>query len=171
MFKRLRSIFKTQLSPVSAVVDDSRGWGSLTGRLNGGFHHQDYDPGQVQQIYADALEAWRKNPVAWRIIAITTDYVIGDRISISSTQRSLAKFARVFWSHPQNRMPQRLEPMCDELSRSGDLFVALFRNPQDGMSYIRFVTKDRIEKIETAPNDWESEWAYYETQPSGEKRK
>ncbi len=53
---------------VSAVVDDSAGWSSLTGRS------QVYDQAQVQELYADALTAWRKNPIAWRIIAITTDY-------------------------------------------------------------------------------------------------
>ena len=61
--------------------------------------------------------------------------------------------------------------MCDELSRSGDLFVILFRNPADGMSYIRFTTKDRIKKIETAPNDWETEWSFveYGANPGDEK--
>jgi hypothetical protein len=65
-------------------------------------------------------------------------------------------------------MDLRLETMCDELSRSGDLFVLLFRNDVDGMSYIRFVTKDQISKIETAPNDWETELVYYELTPLGE---
>ena len=60
--------------------------------------------------------------------------------------------------------------MSDELARAGDLFVLLFRNPQDGMSYIRFITKDRIIKIESAPNDWENELIYYEVQDFGEPK-
>lgn len=144
------------LSAVTARVDDSPGWSALTG------HPHDYDPSQVYEIYQDALEAWRKNPIAWRIVAITTDYVVGDKIQISSTHRGLNKFIKTFWSHPKNLIPLRLESMCDELARAGDLFVLLFRNPQDGMSYIRFVTKDRIVKIETAENDWETELAYHE---------
>jgi hypothetical protein len=64
-------------------------------------------------------------------------------------------------------MAQRLEGMSDELARAGDLFVTLHRNELDGMSYIRFVTKDRIERIETAPNDYETELVYYETQDTG----
>lgn len=143
-------------APVSARVDDSPGWSSFTGRPH------DYDPSQVFENYQDALEAWRKNPIAWRIISITTDYVVGDTVQISSTHRALNKFIKAFWHHPKNVMELRLESMCDELSRAGDLFVLLFRNPQDGMSYIRFVTKDRIVKIETAPNDWETELAYHE---------
>lgn len=147
---------ESRMAPVSARVDDSSGWTSFTGRPH------DYDPSQVYEIYQDALEAWRKNPIAWRIIAITSDYVVGDKIQISSTHRGLNRFIKTFWNHPKNTMQLRLESMSDELARAGDLFVLLFRNPQDGMSYIRFVTKDRITKIETAENDWETELAYHE---------
>ena len=153
------------LASVDVKVDDAAGWTALTSTPH------DYDPGKVQEIYEDALEAWRKNPIAWRIIAITTDYVVADDFTINSPNRSLNKFIYDFWHHPKNQMPLRLESMCDELSRAGDLFVALFRNPADGMSYIRFVTKDRIERIESAPNDWETEIAYYETQEAGNPRK
>jgi hypothetical protein len=149
------------LATLSAPVTDSPGWGALTERPH------DPDPATMQEAYSDALTAWRRNPLAWRIIAITADYVLGDGIRISSPQRSLRNFIHAFWHHPLNRMDNRLESMCDELARSGDLFVLLFRNPQDGMSYIRFVTKDRIQKIETAPNDWEIETAFLETQDTG----
>ena len=154
-----------KLAAVQARVDDSPGWRALTGTPH------DYDPSRVQEIYSDALEAWRKNPIAWRIIAITTDYVVADDIRISSQQPVLNQFVHDFWHHPKNQMPLRLESICDELSRAGDLFVLLFRNPLDGMSYIRFVTKDRIERIESAPHDWETEVAYYETTNDGESRK
>jgi len=167
---RLRKRFsppKEALSLVSASarVDDSPGWTNLSNARH------DYDLARIQEIYADALEAWRKNPIAWRIIAITTDFVVGDTIRVSSPNRSLMKFIQQFWNHPQNRMALRLPGICDELSRAGDLFILLFTNPQDGMSYLRFVTKDRIVKIETAENDWETELVYYERQDGGEARR
>ena len=149
---------------VQARVDDSPGWASLSGRPH------DYDPARVYELYQDALTAWRKNPIAWRIIAITTDYVVGDSIHVSSPLRAFNQFISEFWNHPKNRLDQRLEPMCDELARAGDMFLLLFRNPQDGMSYLRFVTKDRIQKITTAPNDWESELEFSETGEAGETR-
>ena len=163
MLKRLfsRKRKAEALSAVSVRVDDSQGWTSLTSRPH------DYDPATMQELYQDALTAWRKNPIAWRIIGITTDYCVGDDIRITSTNRTLNRFIQAFWNHPQNRMALRLESMSDELARAGDLFVLMFRNQQDGMSYIRFVTKDRIEKIETAPNDWETELAYYEVGVDG----
>jgi hypothetical protein len=152
---------KNTLSQVRAQVDDAAGysgagWASISGRA------QDYDASKVSELYQDSLDAWRKNPIAWRIIQITSDYVIGDGLLIDSPYQSLQRFIRKFWDHPLNQMNLRLEPMCDELARAGDLFVLLFRNPGDGMSYVRFVTKDRITKIETAQNDWEVELAFYE---------
>jgi hypothetical protein len=153
-----------QASSVSVKVDDSPGWGMLTAS------HQDYSTSEVQEIYQDALLAWRKNPIAWRIIAITTNFVVGDGIEISSTNRSLNRFVYDFWNHDQNKMDLRLPAMSDELARAGDLFIVLFRNPQDGMSYVRFITKDRIERIETAENDWERELVYFEKQELGDAK-
>jgi hypothetical protein len=149
---------------IHVKVDDSLGWTSLFARPN------DNKTARVQELYANALEAWRKNPIAWRIIAITTDYVVGDAIAITSPYRPLNQYIRLFWHHPKNRLDLRLEAMCDELSRAGDLFVALFLNPEDGMSYIRFVAKDRILRIETSPNDWECVLAYAEVGENGGAR-
>ncbi len=154
-----------QTTAVTVRIDDSQGWGSLTNRPH------EYDQGKLQELYEDALTAWRKNPIAWRIIAITTDYTVGDNLRIGSPNRSLAKFIYTFWNHAENRMDLRLESLSDELARSGDLFLVLFRNQVDGMSYLRLVTKDRITKIEAAPDDWEKELVYYEKQNSGEDRR
>ena len=153
-----------QLGAATAQVDDSPGWSANTSRP----HERDFS--EIQNLYEDALTAFRKNPIAWRIIATTTSYIVGDNLVVSSPRRDLAKFIHAFWNHPKNKMELRLAPMSDELARSGDLFVLLFRNPQDGMSYIRFVTKDRIVKIESAVNDWENELVYYEVQDFGEPK-
>ena len=144
------------LASVTAQVDDSPGWGNLTSSSH------DYDQGTISKLYADSLTAFRKNPIALRIIGITTSFVIGDSIKISSPDPNLDKFIQTFWNHPKNRLALRLAPMCDELSRAGDLFPILFRNNQDGMSTIRFTTKDRIVKIDSEPNDWETELAFSE---------
>lgn len=151
---------RVSLGSVTAQVDDAAmagsGWWALSGRPH------ERDGAELQALYSDALTAWRKNPLAKRIVDITTDYVLGDRVTISSPFRPLAEFIDAFWSHRQNMMDLRLEGMCDELTRAGDLFPLLFRNPGDGMSYLRFVTKDQIAEIVTAPNDWEQEVAFVE---------
>ncbi len=123
---------------------------------------------EIQELYTDALTAWRKNPMAWRVINTTVNYVVGTGIRFTSQDAALDRFIHDFWNHRKNQMDLRLVPMVEELSRSGDLFVLLFRNQLDGLSYIRFVTKDQIQKIETAHNDWETELVYWENPPAGE---
>ncbi len=155
----------TDLAAVTSKVDDSPGWTSNTGRL----HERDFS--EIQSLYEDSLTAFRKNPIAWRIIQTTTNYILGEKIIVSSPRRDLNAFIKQFWNHPQNNMDLRLQAMSDELARAGDIFPVLFRNPQDGMSYIRFVTKDRIVKIESAPNDWEKEILFHEVQEIGEPKR
>jgi len=142
------------------VTDDH--WQTISGRKH------DRSWSEIQELYTDALTAWRKNPMAWRVINTTVNYVVGTGISFTSVDAALDSFIKEFWTHRKNHMDLRLVPMVEELSRSGDLFVLLFRNQLDGMSYIRFVTKDQIQKIETANNDWETELVYWENPPAGE---
>jgi len=60
-----------------------------------------------------------------------------------------------------NRMNLRLPGMCDELTRSGELFPVLFTNPANGMTYIRFIPAKQIDKIDTDPEDYERELQYH----------
>jgi len=150
------------LAAMTVQVDDSPGWQAAGGA--GGPH--DRDAGEIQQLYSDTLTAWRKNPMAKRIVDTMTDYCLGDGLTPTAAG-SAGAFVRRWWNHPQNLMPLRLPELCDELTRAGDLFLTLHRNPEDGISYVRPVPKDRIQRIETAANDWETELAYHETLPGG----
>ncbi|MFN2233876.1 MAG: hypothetical protein ACK2U1_06570 [Anaerolineales bacterium] len=156
----------SELAAVSVKVDDSPGWGSISSLGH------DRSASDIQELYDDSLNAWRKNPMAFRIVQTITDYVVGDQLVISSENPDLQKFLESFWHHRENYMENRLESMCEELSRAGDLFVLLFRNDADGMSYIRFITKDQVAQIKTASNDWEKELVVIEKARSpGEKEK
>lgn len=137
-------------------------WQTISGRKH------DRTWSEIQELYTDALTAWRKNPMAWRVINTTVNYVVGTGIHFTSPDPAMDGFIQAFWNHRKNQMDLRLMPMVEELSRSGDLFVLLFRNTVDGMSYLRFVTKDQIQKIECAANDWETELVFYEAPPAGE---
>jgi len=173
MLDRFRNWFANQLTAVSLAIstritDNNDGWNSLASNIP-----HDRTTAEHQQLYVDVLTAWRKNPLAWRAIQTITDYVVGDEITISSPLPHLQRFIDEFWDHPLNHMPTRLESMSDELSRAGDLFVVLARNNHNGMSYIRFLTKDDIHGIITKANDWEIEMEYHQTdinQSDGIKR-
>ena len=144
---------------ISVTVDDSAGWDPLAG---GGPHDRAWH--ELKDDLDDALEAWRKNFMIRRIVTLTRSYVVGNGITVSSKNRAVARFIEEFWTHPKNRMDQRLGPMCDELTRAGELFAVLFTNKADGMSYIRFVPAARIREIDTDPDDYEKELRYGQIQ-------
>lgn len=148
---------------VTVRIDDSPGW---VNHNSAGSNDRPWS--EIVENYRDALEAWRKNPIAKKIVDTITDYVIGDGIQLEAPGQ-LGAFVQRWWDHEKNHLATRLPAMVDELTRAGDLFAVLFRNAQDGMSYLRFIPKELIHAIITAPNDWETETEYHETRPAGEQ--
>lgn len=110
-----------------------------------------YDRGDILE---DSLEAWRLNPLARRIVELTSQYVVGGGLTINCKDSAAAEFLGQFWSHRLNRMPVRVSEMCDELSRTGNLFVILTTDAA-GMSYIRLMPASYIDEIAAKPNDVE----------------
>lgn len=108
----------------------------------------------------DALHTWRTNPLARRIVSLTTDYVVGEGIRLRCEDERVQAFVDRFWHHPQNRMDMRLHWLCDELTRSGELFLLLSRNPADGMSYVRAIPALHISQVHTDEGDVERELWY-----------
>ncbi len=139
------------------VIDD-RWWREIAGSTG----PQDRPWSELAQDDRDALEAWRTNPLARNIIRLTTAYVVGRGIQITSTVPRVARWLKRFWHHPQNRIPARLPGLCDELALTGELFIILYTNPVDGMSYLRVKPASSIDRIETDPDDLERELRFHE---------
>jgi hypothetical protein len=100
------------------------------------------------------LTAWRSNPLARRIVELTSQYVVGGGLDIKCDHESTRAFIGQFWNHRLNRMDSRIIELCDELTRTGNLFI-LISTDQAGMSYIRAIPASNIDKINHAPNDIE----------------
>ncbi|MCW5865511.1 MAG: hypothetical protein KIT52_20655 [Anaerolineae bacterium] len=153
---------RRQLAAAADLREGAGGWSAVVGDITGAggpFGRGDRPPDDATRQYHDALLAWRTNPYAKRIIDIITDYTVGDGLT-PVAPGELGRFIDTFWTHPQNRLDLRLPELMDELSRAGDLFLVLFRNPADGMSYVRAVPKSEVVEIAAAENDWEREVAY-----------
>ena len=128
--------------------------------------------GALYEEQLDSMEAWRKNPMARRVVNLISSFVVGAGLSAETEDEQLKKYLTMWWPHPKNRMDNRLPDLCDELSRSGELFIALFPNEMDGMMYVRPKPACQIERIKWQPGDYETELAYYETpeEPGEEPR-
>jgi len=108
----------------------------------------------------DALEAWRTNPLARRLVSLITSTCVGDGIRLTSPYAPLEHFLRAFWSHPQNHIDDELPEWCDELSRSGELFLVLFPDTLTGMSVVRAIPAAQIDEIQWEEGDYRTELAY-----------
>ncbi len=115
---------------------------------------------------ADTREAWRRDPLARRIVGLITAYVIGDGLQIHADDPELAEFVAEFAA--TNRLHLRLPDWCDELSRAGELFLTLHYNPADGMSYVRALPAAAIDRVDADPDDYETEISYHQLVPMGD---
>lgn len=138
------------------VIDDEY-WGKIYG---GDQASLDRDWQEHKEDLDDALEAWRTNPLARRIVSLTTDYVVGSGIYLTSSIAWVQKFVDEFWR--LNGMDTRLYQWCDELTRSGELFVVMRTDEVSGASFVRGVPAVRIDKVETHADDLERELRYHE---------
>jgi hypothetical protein len=111
----------------------------------------DYDR---QEVMEQALEAWRVNPLARRIVELTSQYVVGGGLSFECKNEVAHKFINKFWEHRLNRMSIRCTEWCDELSRTGNLFIVLTTDAA-GMSYVRAIPATQVKEIKSAENDIE----------------
>jgi hypothetical protein len=116
----------------------------------------DYDREEVLRL---SLEAWRVNPLARRIVGLISQYVVGGGIVINCKHEPTANFLNRFWNHRLNHMQTRAVEWCDELSRTGNLFI-LVSTDLSGMSYVRAIPAAQIDKIEATENDIEQEISF-----------
>jgi hypothetical protein len=154
---RLRGAAERLASIGTTEVRDRSGWETVTREIP----TEDRQYVEWAEDIKDALEAWRRNPLVRQIVRLTTNYVVGDGIGISSEIPTVDKFIREWWSHPMNQMDLRLEAMCDELTRAGELFPVLFTNEFDRMTYVRFIPARQVNEVETDKEDLERELRYH----------
>ncbi len=131
----------------------------FTGYRTAGASDRDRYTAERQAILEQSLEAWRVNPLARRIVGLTSQYVVGGGLEFACKHVHTSKFVRDFWDHRLNRMGTRIYEWCDELTRSGNLFI-LLTTDSSGMSYVRTIPAYDVQEIISAHNDIEQELAF-----------
>jgi hypothetical protein len=110
-------------------------------------------------VLTKVINAWRSNPIAKRIIEITTEFVLGDGFGWTAANKSVDTFIKRFFLDEVNDLHSQLKEWADEAWRSGDLFI-LFSVDEGGMPHVRALPAEQIEEITTEPNDYRQEIAY-----------
>ncbi|MBP7213103.1 MAG: hypothetical protein KBA03_02610 [Anaerolineaceae bacterium] len=120
---------------------------------------RDRDVWDRQSVLEESLQAWRFNPLARRIVELTTQYAVGGGLKAICAESGTQAFLDQFWNHRLNRMDSRVNELSDELCLSGNLFL-LLTTDLSGMSYLRVLPAGDIESIISSENDIEQEIAY-----------
>jgi hypothetical protein len=111
-----------------------------------------------QNIITQAITAWRANPIARRIIELTTEFTVGTGFTFEAPP-VLMPYLTSFWNHPLNNLDQQLPEWADEAWRTGDLFL-LCSVDAGGQMYVRALPSEGITVIDTAENDYRQELLY-----------
>ncbi len=141
-------------------VTDDRWWRPVTSQGAGWTLELSW--AERREMLEDCLHEWRTNPLAFRLVALTRAFAVGEGIALRAEDDAVQRFVDAFTAHPQNRLAQRLHRWSDELARAGEVFIVLSRNPGDGMSYVREVPALLIDEVRTDPQDGERELAYHQ---------
>ncbi len=115
---------------------------------------RDRTPTGYRDVIEKSLKAWREDPLARRIVSLTTQFSVGRGFRITADDPQAEEFLHEFWEHPLNRMDMRLTEWSDELCRTGNLFI-MISSDVSGMSYVRAIPAGQIEEIIPQENDIE----------------
>ena len=142
---------------VAEALESERGWHPLTAGSP-----RDLPFSELRENLEKADDAYRNNPLAFRIVELGVDFVLGKGLALRCSEPAVQRWLQEWWTHPLNDMPMRQFDLCRELSLAGEVFVTLHTNPVDGMTYLRQVPAALIDQIETNPEDLEDEVRYHQ---------
>ena len=142
----------------SSLTDEDRGWRSL---ISGGMRELTW--AQIIENLNNTTEAYRTNPLAFRLVQLQVDHVLGDGMTLRSVDPRIQAELDLWWDHPLNNLAVRQFDLLTALSMDGELFVTVHQNPYDATSYIRLVPSALVDRIETNPDDLEDELRFHQT--------
>jgi hypothetical protein len=150
-------IFNPQ-SFTQTLIDEDRGWRSL---ISGGIRELTW--AQIIEHLNTVLDYYRTNPLAFRLVQLQVDHVLGDGMQLKSSDPAIQAEIDRWWHHPLNNLDVRQFDMLTALTLDGEIFVSQHVNPFDATVYVRLVPAGLIDRIETNPDDLEDEWRYHQT--------
>jgi hypothetical protein len=150
-------IFNPQ-SFTQTLIDEDRGWRSL---ISGGIRELTW--AQIIEHLNTVLDYYRTNPLAFRLVQLQVDHVLGDGMQLKSSDPAIQAEIDRWWHHPLNNLDVRQFDLLTALTLDGEIFVSQHVNPFDGSVYVRLVPAGLIDRIETNPDDLEDEWRYHQT--------
>ncbi len=116
---------------------------------------KDVLPATYFELHQACYEAYNANPLANHIVEMTTNFVLGNGVSVAAVDAGVQAAIDAFWNDPDNHMATRAYALCTELSLYGEQFIRFFVNPYDGRVKIAQLDPGQIDAVETDPENVE----------------
>ncbi len=151
-------------------IEEERLWGRTQGteedyywrRLSDNWYQKDVIPATYLEIHNRVYEAYNANPLAGYIIELTTNFVVGEKVTFEAKSPKVQKILEDFWRDPDNHMDRRVISLCTELSLYGEQFVRFFVNPYSGRVKVAQIDPSLIDQIETDPDNVEKNLRFHQ---------
>jgi hypothetical protein len=151
-------LLEERLAELELALEDTQ-WLKLS--LEGGREFS--REGLAKIIQLSELMA-RKNPLINHAVAVTSDYVFGQGVSLHFEDERLNGVWQAFWDDPKNQSAltdhRALIENEQELETTGNLFYALFTNISSGRVRVRSIPVDDVQEIICNPDDAKEPWYY-----------
>jgi hypothetical protein len=95
------------------------------------------------------------NPLAFRIIEITKDFVVGDGITFRAKDPRVQKVLREHWDDPDNNWDIKQHTKALELGLFGEQLYPVFVNNVNGHVKLGVIDPKNVDRIETDPENAE----------------
>jgi hypothetical protein len=115
---------------------------------NGGLSPRDLQPPLHARMQQVAYYLYLVNPLAHRIVEHTTNYVIGDGVTISAEDPKVERLLHDFWSDRINDLDRTLPTLVKELGIFGEQCILTAVNPVNGRVRLGYLDPAEIEAIE-----------------------
>lgn len=137
-------------------AEDDAGWRTVSGHT--GQRETGWARHRSGLIESD--EAYRYNPMAFRIVELTVDFVLGRGLSLRSEDATVQAWLDGWWNADGNRWATRQFDLLRELCLTGELFVTL--HPGGEWPLVRAVSSLTIDDVETSAEDLEDELRWHQ---------
>jgi len=114
---------------------------------------RDLDSVRQERMLEIAWYLWEANPLAKRLIQLSTDLVIGEGITVTAADERLAEQISKTWAHPMNQLHTRPRQLHNALALNGELILPVTVNPFTGRPIFGFIDPLQVKQIKTVPGN------------------
>lgn len=116
-----------------------------------GFHSRELPPYTHDRMIRASFMAYRTNPLAYRLIEMQVNFVLGNGISLTASNPALMKVILDWWVNPWNNWPRKIHQRLRDIYIYGEWLHRPYVNATTGKTFIADIQPDQIEKVFNDP--------------------